>query len=776
MVNRVAVLLIAAATAAVANARVLSPDEALSRALSSPSGTRMKMPRADMKLSLMRSIDGEPALYVFTGPDGNGFMMLSAESNTQATLGYDGTSPFNPDDLPPGLAWWIDHYIEEIGKVRQEAIIRPQEIVAREDRVNIPPRLTTAWSQDSPYNITCPKIDGVPALTGCVATAMAQVMKYHRTPAEYATGNTVFTSNGSLIGFDFSKVKFDWDNMLDTYKDGNYTPAQADAVARLMEACGMAVHMQYTPEGSGASTALVATALPKYFGYDGTVHAEFQAYYGAEEWESLLYTQIRDYGPVQFAGQSDFVGHSFVCDGYNTTGHFHFNWGWNGLCDGYFALNCLEPTAPGVEDVTSGYNLNNYIIANVRPATAGSQSTYPQIGLLGDFTTEVASTRAGQQIEIKAYYCNRGNCTIKGYRGVKFTPMNGGDPTFVTAGVLYNLDVGVYYTANYVKMPVLPDGEYLMTPVWCGEDDLWRPALQPISAIKAIKATYSSSGISLAPMAATSASVDGLTAMSEVYSGLEAKFVGQFVNNSTGEYRGAMRPMLCTSDGSSLTPVAAGTSIVADVMPGMPEDFVYVSTFTRQDGSSVAPGDYKLVFINENGMMASQPYELTVYDNPGKGSVEVIDFSLMSNADDITKLRMQSYIRCTDNIFQGRLDAYIFEDGHDLSVGHMQSTFTSIAKGQEANVKYSYDITPLKNRQRYSVLVRHNDQWISDPVVFTLSTTSVADLQAHRSVVSSSLFNLAGIPVTAPALAPGVYILRTVYSDGTVQSEKRVIR
>jgi len=189
-------------------------------------------------------------------------------------------------------------------------------MLAQPDRKNIEPLLQTAWGQGSPYNLLCPVKNGKHCQTGCVATAMAQIMHYHQWPAE----------------------GYDWDNMQLTYKGGE-TEEQQLAVAKLIHDCGVAVNMDYGIYSSAAWEGDAAVALVRDFGYAESVQEIFAVFYDSrEEWENTIYNELAAGRPVFYGGMPAGYLHQFVCDGYKD-GKFHFNMSWPYKADGWYTFD-----------------------------------------------------------------------------------------------------------------------------------------------------------------------------------------------------------------------------------------------------------------------------------------------------------------------------------------------------------------------------------------------------------------------------------------------------
>ena len=232
------------------------------------------------------------------------------------------------------------------------------------------------WDQSAPYNDLCPEYNGTRSVTGCVATAMAQVMRYHKYPAK-GKGSNSYTSQTLALAasFDFASTTFDWDNMLPQYVSGSYTDDQAKAVATLMYACGVSVDMDYTPDDSGAMPYAAAEALINNFEYSSNIRFLQRDYYQYAEWMDLIKTEISNSRPIMYDGQSTEGGHEFVFDGYDENDMVHVNWGWSGVNDGYFAISALAPSSLGIGGGTNlggGFSSDQGMIIGIQPSSEGT--------------------------------------------------------------------------------------------------------------------------------------------------------------------------------------------------------------------------------------------------------------------------------------------------------------------------------------------------------------------------------------------------------------------
>ena len=305
----------------------------------------------NMPLQVLRST---PELDII-GHEEGGFAVIAADDLLPAVLGVS-TARYSGGQNP-NFQWWLEatrHAVRQ--QVKQQAplhVTTPDPTKYPED---VPSMVTTKWYQDAPYNNMCPTWMGnTKCLTGCVATAMAQVLNYHQAPEHGKGQRTIYypqnNHNGEAVTADFENDYYDWLNMLDVYRYGAYTAEQADAVALLMRDCGVAADMEYggPDEGSGAYSPDAAEGLRRYFGFEEAECLDRSAYQEAR-WMDIIYRELSENGPLYYGGASwSSGGHAFVFDGYNAQGQVSVNWGWSGEDDGYFLVSQLNP---------SGYDFN----------------------------------------------------------------------------------------------------------------------------------------------------------------------------------------------------------------------------------------------------------------------------------------------------------------------------------------------------------------------------------------------------------------------------------
>ncbi|MBR4729021.1 MAG: C10 family peptidase [Prevotella sp.] len=296
-----------------------------------------------------------PVLSMFTTTDG-AFAVIASDDAYEAVLGYSTTKGNEMETLPDGLVWWMNAISQAIetktANIMATDVLRVEKSGFAEE---IAPLVTSTWNQGNPYNYMCPQMASKGNYpTGCVATALSQIMRYHQYPKQGQGSYTyVFRPDDGTayqLTANFGETIYDWDNMLDSYKSG-YTDAQRDAVALLMSHCGISVNMSYNPSGSGAYSEEATNALRTYFRYNENVRLYRRDFYSAAQWMNILYTELNNQRPVYYCGvDPNGGGHAFVIDGYDAQGLVHVNWGWGGKSDGYFDIALLNPSGSKYTD------------------------------------------------------------------------------------------------------------------------------------------------------------------------------------------------------------------------------------------------------------------------------------------------------------------------------------------------------------------------------------------------------------------------------------------
>lgn len=319
----------------------------------------------------------QQSYFVFPNANSKGFTIVSGDDRLPEIVGYSSQGSYDENNLPEGFISFMKAYQNLYNKVNlgdAEALKNLAEIKAWRNKKNASAASTSAvapllgnieWDQTSPYNNMCPKYDSVHvAATGCVATAMAQVMAYYKYPKQLKADIPGYVNRWNGIPMEIPTITqeegiYDWDNMLPKYnKEANATQQQKDAVAKLMYHCGAAVRMSYGPE-SGA--AVSSSKLAKYFGYDADLMMDLsRSSFTLDKWMQIIDAELAAGRPVLYGGQSSENGHQFICDGKDENGLYHINWGWSGNQNAYFDLSILNPEKGGTGSGSAADGFNRY--------------------------------------------------------------------------------------------------------------------------------------------------------------------------------------------------------------------------------------------------------------------------------------------------------------------------------------------------------------------------------------------------------------------------------
>ena len=381
--------------------------------------------------------------YVFPHGEGKGFTIVSGDDCLPEIVGYTDQGTYDEASLPESYKSFMKAYqemVEAVTKGDQATLRNLAEVKAYRSSVNsthskaVSPLLgNIAWNQTKPFNNMCPIYDGKNrAVTGCVATAMAQMMAYYKHPKQLLQDIPEYTKkwygrNVAVPGISKSEGVYDWNNMLPFYSsaEGSYTEAQANAVAKLMFHCGAAVQMGY---GSSSGANLTPAPLAKYFGYDADMMLDLsRSLYSLAEWTQILDNELAAGRPVFYSGSSTDGGHQFICDGSDGQGLYHINWGWGGYQNGYFDVTILNPEKGGVGsgNASDGFNRSCSMLVGVAPDNGKvDEPVAPFAPIVHSYWKEVSVFELAKDtrnqasdkfaLKIQNYFCNQGRQDMTG--------------------------------------------------------------------------------------------------------------------------------------------------------------------------------------------------------------------------------------------------------------------------------------------------------------------------------------------------------------------------
>ena len=474
------------------SAQHVTEAAALAKAQQFMQGKTMSTPGAGKGMRRVATTTDNAAFYMFNA-EGGGYVIVSADERTNDILGYSTTGTIDPNHLPDNMRAWLQGYEEQINALSsQPSALSPQTSAPAQVPVHaaVAPMVTAQWDQLAPYYLECPTATpsdgGTPqhCPTGCVATSLAQIMYYYKWPQKSTTAIPAYDYDPIIKIFGrivYNKhlqklpaTTFNWDIMRDEYNESDADDSAME-VAKLMRYCGQSVKMNYGLDGSGALNDV--SVLTDYFGYDSRATAVSRANYGIEEWDALIYHEIEQGRPVWYSGYQPSTGHSFVCDGYDGNGCYHFNWGWSGSYNGFFRLSIVSPAGTGTGGGNTGYgfSINQGAVIGIQPPGADSEELGKQV------VAQIALATAGTGSDadcLWAYFENISakDLTIDG--GIGMIDGNGTLTVLKTCFENKKLRMGKNTsTGNYVfawlkdAMPGysyidLPEGSYNLVPVW----------------------------------------------------------------------------------------------------------------------------------------------------------------------------------------------------------------------------------------------------------------------------------------------------------------------
>lgn len=422
--------------------------------------------------------DSEKAYYyVFNAGNDNGYVIISGDDRTETVLGYADKGSFDIDRMPEHMLSFLQGYADQIQYLDDTNATSDKYKVKKKNKPvlrAIPSLLKSKWNQGDPYNRLVPEYwqgnnERGRCATGCVATAMAQVINFWKYPANIranipAHSVTFKTDDGVEHVESMPTVRrgtaIDWEHMCDTYSSAN-SEEECTAVAQLMMMVGQSLKMGYGPS-SGASTGYAPVPFKNIFGFDKSCYAASRPKYTIDQWTNLIYGEIAQGRPVMFGGHSTGGGHSFVLDGYDGEGLFHVNWGWGGSCNGYFRVVILNPgdnSGIGASSSSDGYSMSQTAIINAIPPQEGSKAAYTDMSVIyPSLTADGAGTPA-----IKCEFVNWTGTAGRFQTGIGFLNEDG---TFTPIGNTnteqYNANAYRWYTYPIIG---LAPGTYKVSPI-----------------------------------------------------------------------------------------------------------------------------------------------------------------------------------------------------------------------------------------------------------------------------------------------------------------------
>lgn len=363
-----------------------------------------------------------PSFYLFNSASGEGFALVSGDDDLPLLLGYSktGTVENNGADMPEAMQIWLQGVDRFVAKVRNGEVEASADMLYANEAGTpvVEPLCSSKWGQSTPYNLLCPSKAGESnAPTGCVATAMAQIMYRWNWPATGRGKVTYNATNYGALTVDFSQSTYNWSVMKDSYSLLDNKKTNTQTMAKLNYDCGVACHMQYDTDGSGTQGPYALEAYANYFRYKASTlrYVWRECCESQEEFNDIIYKELDAGRPIQCnaasttGSGSDAAGHSYILDGYDSEGFVHINWGWSGYYDGYYAINLMDP------DVYQ-FSENQELVVGIEPDYENTDSVLPQVRMVLEGSPEVKVKSVGQGSTFAVYLDTLWNWWISSVR------------------------------------------------------------------------------------------------------------------------------------------------------------------------------------------------------------------------------------------------------------------------------------------------------------------------------------------------------------------------
>ena len=482
--------LLSATAAMTANAGQISEQQAAAIASKYMPETTTARKMARAKSADNAAADTAP-YYVFNFGDNQGFVVISGDDSLTELIGYSREGSFSTENMPQNLKSWFGAYADYVEKV-QSGEATPIKRASEVGTPVVDALVKTHWNQDEPFNRMCPAyyIEENEILpTGCVATAVAQVMNYYEYPSRgkgeisYSYYQANVPASRTDISVDFSQSTYDWDNMLDDYTryyDANkniineYNDTEAEAVALLMRDCGASILMTYALGGSGALDFNIPYGIATHFGYKSSLY--IRSAMTDAQFIGIIEDELDNGRPLVFCGSGSAGGHCFVADGYDSNGLLHINWGWGGLSDGWFDINLMNPDTIGIGGGAGGF-VEGQSVTTMQPDESGdgwygnTPLAYTYDNTYRDYVrADKESLTKGDKLTVEV--SGIANYAYSGYNGsiaVAVFDRQGNrvaEPTDAHSIQLREME-GVFKLSFNVQgeLENLADGEYMIYPV-----------------------------------------------------------------------------------------------------------------------------------------------------------------------------------------------------------------------------------------------------------------------------------------------------------------------
>ena len=716
-----------------------------------------------------KAAEAHSLYYVFNVGNDKGFVIVAGDDAVTPILAYADRGDFSEREMAPAAKAMLESYAQQIEMIQQNPSL---SVAASTSYEAIAPMVETQWNQMEPYNYMCPTITGEPgrSVTGCVATAMAQIMYYHKWPvAETKAIPAYEMSTGELIaGAD--PVVIDWDAMQLTYtgSEAEDDPA-ALAVAQLMVLCGKSVKMNYSYNSSGAGDGAMLNALKSYFDYDGAARLVYRVDFANAVWEKMVIVELAAQRPVYLSGFSESasgqVGHAFVCDGYDGQGLFHINWGWGGMSDGFFRLTLLNPNDHGTggNNGSGGFSMDEVAIIGMQPNQGGTLQETAEMTLEAFSCTEESATRssfaAGFPLPLNLTAWNVTSQTFAVEVGVAIydedNQLWGVSETGMSASAL-ETSYGWSGEMSVIVGKGITDGTYTLRLVHkVNGSEEWTPLKNADKYYLEMQVNGNNATVTnRAPHSGIA--VNNMDLQGNLSVGSQQTFTYNITN--TGDTYTQNIAFLVNSDLIS--------AIGLNLDPGNTDDYIFSWTPDRKGTYRVSLADATTgaIFHSEQvtiGEMKTQELDATFQFDDATGS-EVFGYEVSGNSIKGT----MSVINKGEEDFMDYITCGLYFDGgdHNLYLATSNTIFVEVKAGESVDVPFEFP--DLDYSKRYMLIVDYKSAGEYAPdirssfVTLKDNSTAIEGIEASgEAEADQPVYNLQGVRMPDGASLPkGIYI------------------
>ncbi len=713
------------------------------------------------------------AYYAFNkGGDGGFVLVASDNSFSKPILGYADKGTFDIENMPENMRWWIDGYDRMLEAAQETSIKGSDAVQARVHvkRANIDPMVTAQWDQSSPYNAMSPTYNGIRCPTGCLTTALAQLVYYNRYPAQgegsYSYEWTVNRVSQGFLSTDFSQHTYDYNVMCNTYDDSSSIES-CQAVAQLMYDLGVLAETAYKPAISSAPMFTTLKRIIKHLKYDKSAIIRSREFYTDKEWIDMVYENLAEGYPLCYTGSNEWAGHAFVCDGYKD-GYFHINWGWSGNSNGYFLLDALSPGNQGIGGSSGGYNDMQEAIFNFKPLQPYSKYEV----LMYNYSNFDIEQKQQTNTDIATFtgsFNNLGFADQTIVLGLKVVDDNG-DITWLTELNSSKINSLAAVKSIVVDLSNFPnaDGNYRVYPAYQDENGEWKELRTKSNFTKRyMNATVSGKNITFAhQLEFTSWSNTKIVAEKEFSISVNIKNVAETY------FSDKLRLALIeyTTDNA----VCYSNEIPVNISSGNTAYTTFNLTAPKEFGL------FNYAVVNSKGNVISDILRLVVEENTETTDEYTLTLNSLNvaNANNaaLDDINILAQITCEKGRYNGNMAFFIYPQTGNYYTDYLTQNFY-IREGETKILKNTDNFYGLQVGHTYRVRLCYEDRaallWkqLGNEQYFTITaTTGIDEITNYETTDETFVYNLSGRCllhfkanelVNTYSLSPGVYLTKT---------------